>query len=346
MLHEAILYDKMDGKRVHCHLCAHRCLINPGKRGKCGVRENRGGTLYSLVYGRLVAENVDPIEKKPLYHFQPGSLSYSIATAGCNLSCSHCQNYEISLLAPRRETIPGRTRRAGGIVDQALKLGCHSISYTYTEPTIFMEFALDCGRLAAEKGLTNVFVTNGFMTPEAVHVIAPVLDAANVDLKAATEDHYRKVCGASLEPVLETIRSLHKAGVWLEVTTLLIPGLNDDEDSVARISEFIASVDPLIPWHISRFFPVYRMTDRPPTGTESLKRAETAGIDAGLKHVYLGNVRTGVDQTKCHHCGHVLLERSGFSMTGNFLGKSGLCPECATPFNGVIKEANRDTEER
>ncbi len=338
MLHEAILYEKMDGEEVRCHLCAHRCLIKPGKRGTCRVRENRGGILYSLVYGRLVAENVDPIEKKPLYHFQPGSLSYSIATAGCNLSCSHCQNYEISLLAPRSETIPGRTRQAGDIVEQALRSGCRSISYTYTEPTIFMEFALDCGRMAAERGLTNVFVTNGFMTPEAIQAITPVLDAANVDLKGATEDHYRKVCGASLEPVLDTIRSLYQAGVWLEVTTLLIPGLNDDETSISRISEFIASVDPLIPWHISRFFPVYRMKDRPPTDTESLKRAERAGMEAGLKYVYLGNVHDGADQTKCHHCGHVLLERSGFSITGSSLGNTGACPECGTPFHGVLND--------
>jgi pyruvate formate lyase activating enzyme len=174
------------------------------------------------------------------------------------------------------------------------------------------------------------------MTPEAVQVITPFLDAANVDLKGATEDHYRKVCGASLEPVLDTIRSLYKAGVWLEVTTLLIPGLNDDETSIARISQFIASVDPLIPWHISRFFPVYRMTDIPPTDTKSLKRAERAGREAGLKYVYLGNVRGGADQTKCHHCGHVLLERSGFSMTGSSFGKTGACPQCDTPFNGII----------
>lgn len=345
-LREAILYSKEGDQEVRCSLCAHRCLIRDGKRGACRVRENRGGTLYTLVYGKVVAENVDPIEKKPLYHFQPGSLSYSIATAGCNLSCSHCQNFEISLLAPGSQAIPGRDRGAREIVDQAGRSGCDSISYTYTEPTVFMEFALDCCRMAAERGLKNVFVTNGFMTPEAVEAVRPYLDAANVDLKGATEEHYREVCGGRLEPVLDTIGALHGAGVWIEVTTLLIPGYNDDAASVKRISEFIASVDPLIPWHISRFFPTYRMLDTPPTGMDSLFRAEKAGREAGLEYVYLGNVRGKEDETRCHQCGRVLLVRSGFSVTESFLGENGKCPECDTPFNGVLSRARRDNGEK
>jgi pyruvate formate lyase activating enzyme len=336
MPHEAILYSKEGGQDVQCHLCAHRCLIKQGRRGICRVRENRDGTLYSLVYGRVVAENIDPIEKKPLYHFQPGSLSYSIATAGCNLSCSHCQNYEISILAARLEAVPGNRRTPAEIVEKAVSAGCRSISYTYTEPTIFIEFALDCGRLAVERGLKNVFVTNGFMTSEAIETVVPVLDAANVDLKGATEEHYKSVCGAGLGPVLDTIRALKSAGVWLEVTTLLIPGYNDDEGSINRISEFIASVDPLIPWHISAFYPVYRMDHIPPTDKESLDRAKKWGREAGLKNIYLGNVRGVPDRTDCHQCGHVLLERTGFFLSENDLDKNGVCPECGTSFNGVL----------
>ena len=336
MSREAILYRKTDDKQVQCGLCAHRCRIRQGERGICRVRENSGGTLYTLVYGKVVAQNSDPIEKKPLYHFQPGSLSYSIATAGCNLSCSHCQNYEISLLAPNLDTIPGTARSPAEIVDSALESGCLSISYTYTEPTIYMEFALDCGRLAVEKGLKNVFVTNGFMTPEAVDTAVSFLDAANVDLKGATEEHYRNVCGAGLEPVLETIRSLHSSGVWVEVTTLIIPGYNDDDASLNSISEFIASVDPLVPWHVSRFFPTYRMMDVPATDPGSLLRAQKAGKKAGLKYVYQGNVRSAPDRTRCHHCSHILLERSGFTLSANNLSRRGTCPQCETAFNGVL----------
>ena len=341
MDHEAILYEKGDDCRVQCGLCAHRCRIFPGRRGICGVRENRDGILYSLVYGKLVAEHVDPIEKKPLYHFLPGSLSYSIATAGCNLSCQHCQNYQISILGPGETSIPGQFRDAGEVVGKALSSGCKSISYTYTEPTVFMEYALDCSGQGRDAGLKNVFVTNGFMTPETVEILVPLLDAANVDLKGGTDDFYRQVCGgARLEPVLETIRALYEAGVWIEVTTLLIPELNDDEPSLEFIAEFIASIDPLIPWHISRFFPTHKMTDRPPTSLGSLRRAERAGTKAGLKYIYLGNVSQGDDRTFCHSCGEVLLERTGLSLANSRLSPEGACPKCAASFHGVAGEGS------
>jgi len=340
MQHEAILYEKGDDNQVHCRMCAHRCRILPGKRGICRVRENRGGTLYTLVYGKLVAEHVDPIEKKPLYHFLPGSVSYSVATAGCNLSCRHCQNYEISILSPNDTSIPGQFRTVDEVVNKALASGCRSISYTYTEPTIFLEYALDCCRQGREAGLKNVFITNGFMTPEAIDMVTPCLDAANVDLKGATDDFYHQVCGARLEPVLETIRALYEAGVWIEVTTLLIPGLNDDERSLGFIAEFIASIDPLIPWHISRFFPTYKMTDRPPTPMGSLRRAERAGRNEGLKYTYLGNISQGNDQTLCHNCGHLLLERSGFTLISSNLSQDGACPKCGTAFYGVPGEGS------
>lgn len=335
MEREAVLWEPLEDGAVRCALCAHRCRIAPGRRGICRVRENRDGTLLSLVYGRLVAENPDPIEKKPLYHFLPGTLSHSIATAGCNLSCSHCQNFAISKEAPLMTPIPGIDRTAEQVVETALATECSSISYTYTEPTVFLEFALDCARLAKGRGLANVFVTNGFMTPEAVDLAAPLVDAANVDLKGASEAFYREVCGASLEPVKRTIRELHARSVWVEVTTLLIPGLNDDEPSLREVAAFLADLDPGIPWHVSRFFPTWKMTDRPPTPLSSIERALEAGRKAGLDHVYPGNVHPSRDVTTCRSCGEPLLERSGFRLLLNALTPEGLCPVCGTPFHGV-----------
>ncbi|MDT8367133.1 MAG: AmmeMemoRadiSam system radical SAM enzyme [bacterium] len=331
----ALFQEKLPDGAVRCSLCAHRCRIVPGKRGICRVRENRGGTLFSLVYGKLVAASVDPIEKKPLYHFQPGSLSYSIATAGCNMSCTHCQNYQISLEAPKRDPIPGNRTTPEEVLQAAVRTGCRSISYTYTEPAVFMEFARDCGVLAHEEGLSNVFVTNGFMTGESTRFAGEFLDAANVDLKGATEEHYRKICGAALAPVLETIETLHEIGVWLEVTTLLIPGLNDDRGALEFIAGFIASVDTKIPWHISRFHPTYKMTDRPPTPVESLQLAEKIGQEAGLKYVYLGNVSLGEDITRCSACEAPLIVRLGFSVTENRITDQGTCPGCGAEFDGI-----------
>ena len=224
MVHEALLYEKEKDLRVRCALCAHRCRIDAGARGICGVRENREGVLYSLVYGRVIAENVDPIEKKPLFHFLPGSRSFSIATAGCNFRCTFCQNHEISQLPREENHIIGRERTPAKIVEQARLAGCNSISYTYTEPTIYFEFAWDTAGIAREQGLKNVFVTNGYMTGETLELLAPRLDAANVDLKSFRDDFYKKECGARLQPVLDSLRRMKELGIWVEVTTLLIPG--------------------------------------------------------------------------------------------------------------------------
>lgn len=336
MSREAVLYQKEPENFVTCILCAHRCRIAPGKKGICGVRENRGGTLYSLVYGRLVARNIDHIEKKPLFHFQPGSMSYSIATAGCNLSCSHCQNYQISKEAVEQTPVPGWDVSPEEVVRSAVHGGCRSISYTYTEPIVFMEFARDCASGASEEGLANVFVTNGFLTDEATDLSSQFLDAANVDLKGASEEHYRKVCGARLQPVLDTIEKLHKSGVWLEVTTLVIPELNDDKLSLQFIASFIASIDPSIPWHISRFFPTYKMVDRPPTPVQTLKLAEKIGREAGLLYVYLGNIPLEGDTTFCPHCGHTLIERSGYTVCSLDITEDGNCGNCGAKFDGRI----------
>lgn len=336
MSFEGILYDKNPDSSTKCKLCAHYCTIKTGKRGICRVRENRDGTLYSLIYGKLVARNVDPIEKKPLYHFEPGSLSYSIATAGCNMFCDHCQNYQLSLQAPLIDPIPGHVSTPGEVVRDALSANCSSIAYTYTEPTIFMEFARDCALHAPAEGLTNVFVTNGYMSEESAVLAGGFLDAANVDLKAATEEHYRKICGAGLQPVLDTIRTLHEAGTWIEVTTLVIPGYNDDDASLEFMASFIASVDTAIPWHLSRFFPIYKLLDAPPTPVYILERAGRIGEDAGLKYVYLGNVHGKSAETKCSSCGNVLILRAGFGVKELNISEDNNCMNCGEPFDGVL----------
>jgi pyruvate formate lyase activating enzyme len=325
------------GPEVHCFLCAHHCRIAVGDRGVCGVRENAGGTLVTLTYACPVAGAADPVEKKPLFHFLPGSLSYSIATVGCNFTCLFCQNAEISQL-PREG---GRVRAAEQIPEQvvarALDLGCQSISYTYTEPTIFMEYARDCARLATGAGLSNVFVTNGYMTEQALDFIGGDLHAANVDLKAFTDDFYREVVGARLRPVLDSIRRLFERRVWLEVTTLLIPGLNDGEEELESLAGFLADVSPDIPWHVSRFHPTYRMLDRPATPLSSVERAVALGREAGLRYIYPGNV-PGHDgeSTVCPVCEERVLERRGFSLVARRLDGD-RCARCGARIPLVLK---------
>jgi len=334
MIREAMLWSsRVDGK-VECRLCAHRCVVAPGKRGVCSVRENRDGRLATLVYGEVVAAHVDPIEKKPLYHFFPGSRALSVATAGCNFRCGFCQNWQISQ-APRRkgEGIAGEAFGPEAVVRAAVDQDCRSISYTYTEPTIFFEYAFDTARLGREAGLANNFVTNGYMTAEALETIRPYLDAANVDLKAFKDETYKKICGARLEPVLESIRLMRKLGIWVEVTTLVVPGLNDGAEELAAIARFIASVDPAIPWHISRFHPDYEYTQAPPTPVATLRAAAEAGRKEGLRHIYVGNVPGESEDTLCAACGFVLIRRRGFSVVGNALRDS-RCPSCGAVLAG------------
>jgi len=331
-----MLYEKLPDQKVRCRLCAHRCSIKEGKRGICYVRENRGGTLYSLVYGRVVSMNMDPIEKKPLFHLLPGSRSLSIATVGCNFRCLHCQNSEISQF-PREHNgaIMGTEITPAAIVEAAERHGCGSISYTYTEPTIYMELAYECAIMAREKGLKNVFVSNGYMTPESVELIAPYLDGNNIDLKG-DEEFYRKiVCGAHVEPVKETIRLMKEKGVWTEVTTLIIPGLNDSEETVTAIAEFICAVSPDIPWHVTQYYPTYKLDDRPRTPVATLRKAYDIGKRAGLHHVYEGNIPgEGRENTYCPKCGAMIIKRLGFTIVENRLS-GGACPECGTGMAGV-----------
>ena len=338
MMREAMLYEKKENGRVLCTLCAHRCRIEPEKRGICGVRENRNGILYSLVYGKVIAENVDPIEKKPLFHVYPGSKSFSIATVRCNFHCIFCQNHEISQMPRESGSIMGRDSAPHSIVERALASGSKTISYTYTEPTVYFEFAYDIARIANEKGLKNVFVTNGFMTEEALETISPYLHAANVDLKSFSDDFYRKKCGARLEPVLEILKKMKELGIWVEVTTLLISTLNDGNDELRHIAEFICSLGAETPWHISRFHPQYKMTTLSPTPVESIHRAAEIGKASGLKYVYSGNVPGDEgEDTMCSHCGEHLIDRYGFYIKKLAL-KGRSCPRCGTALDGIFSQ--------
>lgn len=290
-MHEALLYEKLDNGDVKCAVCNHRCRIKDGKRGICGVRENRGGILYTLNYGKTIAASNDPVEKKPLYHFLPGTMIYSFAAAGCNLRCMWCQNWEISQSPKPDKEIIGETVSPEEHVQRALDLGSPSIAYTYSEPTIFLEYALDTMKLAREKGLKNVWVANGFMSRETLDLIIPYLDAANVDLKGPEGGVYEKYCGGKAEPIMENIQYLFKAGIHQEITTLIVPGVNDQYNQLQTIAKFLAEeVSPNIPWHITRFFPAWKMTETPITPLETLQMARRIGEDAGLKIIHIGNV--------------------------------------------------------
>lgn len=336
-MQEARLWKRLKGDTVQCRLCSHFCVIGQGERGLCGVRENREGTLMALNYGRIAALNLDPVEKKPLYHFHPGSRTYSFATAGCNLSCSFCQNWSLSQTPREGGRVTGRAMTPQELVDEALKLKAASISYTYTEPTIFFETMQDTARIAAREGLGNIMVSNGFMSRECLDEMGPLIDAANVDLKSFSEDFYRDVCGARLKPVLENLVHIrHDLGWWLEVTTLLIPGKNDSPDELDRLTDFLAGelgVDT--PWHISRFHPDYRMNDVGVTGADTLEAAYAMGRDKGLRYVYVGNV-PGSDRqrTLCPGCSAVLVERAGFSPVLVAV-RGGRCEHCGTQVAGV-----------
>jgi len=331
----AMFQGPQEAGKVRCGLCSHRCLIAPGRRGICSVRENQDGLLVTLVYDKVIARNIDPIEKKPLFHFLPGSRSFSIATPGCNFRCKHCQNADISQLPQDHGgMVLGEAMAPSEIVKAAVQHRCASISYTYTEPTIYFELAYDTAKLAHEKGIKNVFVTNGYITAEALREVRPYLDAANIDLKAFTDDFYKSVCGARLQPVLESIRLYKELGIWIEITTLIIPGHNDSENELEQIAGFIRSVDPGIPWHVSRFHPTYKLMDRPVTPVETLKRARQIGLDAGLRYVYEGNIPGEGEETDCWNCRRSLVKRFGFSVEEISVSE-GKCAFCGAKIDGV-----------
>jgi pyruvate formate lyase activating enzyme len=355
-MHEARHYTALADGKVHCTLCPHDCHIPDGARGACAVRYNRGGRLYTLVYDKVVARELDPVEKKPLFHFHPGSTAYSIGTVGCSMRCAFCQNWQISQwakehlpkgghkeeqelicppLADLEQAVPGEPVTPAGIVDAALAAGASALAYTYTEPTIFYELAYDTALLAREKGLKNIFVSNGFITEAPLRELAGVLDAVNVDLKFFREESYRHISRARLAPILEAIRLYHELGVWLEVTTLVIPGVNDSDKELRDIADFVRSVGEEVPWHVSQFYPAWKMRDLPVTPAETLERAARIGREAGLRYVYEGNVPGSPgENTNCYRCGTLLIERYGFHLRTNRI-RDGACPECGEKIDGI-----------
>lgn len=330
----ALLYERLADNKIKCQLCPHNCLVDDGQSGICRVRKNLGGDFFSLNFHKVAATHMDPIEKKPLYHFLPSSPSFSMATMGCNLSCRFCQNNSLSMVINEHHLF-GKEIAPEQLVDMALKEKASSISYTYSEPTIYFELMLETAKIAKDKGLKNVMVSNGFMSEKALELIAPYMDAANIDLKAYSDEFYRKFCGARLQPVLETIKNMHKMKIWIEVTTLLIPGLNTDKDQLKELISFILEVDAHIPWHVSRFFPQHKMKDMPITATDTIYLALEKGKEMGLKHLYGGNMAPDQwSDTYCTRCQSVLVERSGYTTVIKDLS-GGKCGQCQTPIAGV-----------
>ncbi|HNR66685.1 MAG TPA: AmmeMemoRadiSam system radical SAM enzyme [bacterium] len=335
---EALYYQSEKEGKVRCTLCPHRCLLAEEQSGLCGVRRNIGGRLYSLVYEKAIALHVDPIEKKPLFHVYPGSSSFSLATMGCNFKCRFCQNHEISQvhLSSSRQ-ISGESVSASQAVQMARQQGCKTLACTYTEPTVFFEYALEIGKKAREDGLQMVWISNGYISAKPLQEIARFLLAANIDLKSWNEDFYRHEIGGDLSSVLETLVRMKKLGVWLEVTTLIIPGVNDSESELQSIAHFIANdLGPETPWHISRFYPHFKTTHLSPTPIEVLHRAREIGIENGLRYVYCGNVpgEEG-EHTFCYQCHERIIQRFGFHVLQNKLCK-GCCPVCSAPIDGIF----------
>ncbi len=336
-MREAELYTKLTKDRVRCDLCAHLCHLRPGQAGICGVRYNHKGVLYTKVADRVVATHVDPVEKKPFYHILPGSKSYSLAAVGCNLACRHCQNHEISQMPRRTGEIAGRRLKPEALVREALATGCKSLAYTYTEPTIYFELMTATAASGKDAGLLNLMVSNGFLTAAARERLTPLLHGANIDLKAWSDSFYRRVCGAAgMSPVLATIADFIENGIWVEVTTLLIPGYNDNSAELKELARFLVSLSPAIPWHVTGFFPTYRLTGIAPTPPETINRVRAIGLEAGLQYVFAGN-RPGIggESTYCHNCGELLIERYGFRVLKNRISTS-CCPACQTPVAGIF----------
>lgn len=334
---ESYLYKKLGNKNVQCQTCAHRCFIAPEKFGICGVRKNIDGKLYALNYGRAISESIDPVEKKPLFHFLPGTHTLSIATVGCNLQCGNCQNWQISQSVKKDKSLfeIGQNLTPEEIIRDAIKNRCPSISYTYTEPTIFLEYALDIMKAAKEKNIKNIWVTNGFMSDETLRLIAPHLNTANVDLKSFDDKFYKENCGASVGPILSNLKKMKKNGIWIEVTTLIIPGASDDKKMLEGIASFIFNeLGNETPWHVSAFSGTisYKMRGVPDTPTKTIYKAYDIGKKAGLKYVYAGNIMdSSRENTYCPKCNKIAVERIGF-MT-NRLDKNGRCGECGESLN-------------
>ena len=336
---EAYLYQKLKNQKVRCQTCAHYCQLAPSQRGLCGVRENIDGKLITLNYGKIAAINIDPIEKKPFFHFLPGSCSLSIATVGCNFFCKNCQNFDISQAPKPNKPVTGEEFSPEQIVEIAVKNKLPSISYTYVEPTIFLEYALDIMKLAKKAGLKNNWVSNGFLSPESAKLVIPYLDAINIDIKGFSDEFYQSNCGAKLQPVLETSKLMKKSGVWVEITTLAIPTLSDSEEMFKQIAQFIfQELGPETPWHISQFCGAisWKLQHLPDTPVETLEKAWQIGKETGLKYVYTGNV-PGLpsEDTYCPKCQTLCIDRTSYLIRR--LDKNGQCPKCGENLDLILK---------
>ncbi len=333
---EASWYKKLKDSTVQCFLCPRRCVIKENTKGFCGVRQNKKGKLYSLVYGKATAVQIDPVEKKPLYHFLPGSAAFSIGTVGCTLICQHCQNWTTSQAKPGKWHTYDLTPEE--IVKKAVEEHCESIAYTYNEPTVFAEYALDTAKLAKKKGIKNIFVTNGFTNPESLKDICKHMDAANVDLKAFDNEFYKKYTGAWMEPILEALKTYQEKKVWLEITNLIIPQLNDDMEKISQMCAWIKeNLGQDVPLHFSAFYPAYKLEDMPPTSAATLMEARKMAMKIGLHYVYIGNVITTAEEnTICPKCKKLLIERSYFNIIQNNI-KDEKCPYCRYKIAGVWK---------
>jgi pyruvate formate lyase activating enzyme len=338
IMKEAYLYKKLKDKKVQCRNCPHFCVLASGERGKCGVRENIDGKLYALNYRKAIAINIDPIEKKPFYHFLPGSQSLSIATVGCNFRCLNCQNWDISQSFKGAKEIPGEDISPERIVEMAIENNLPSISYTYVEPTIFLEYALDTMKLAKKAGLKNNFVSNGFMSEESAKLVLPYLDANNIDIKGFSDEFYQKVCGGRLKPVLDTAKLMKKSGVWVEITTLVIPTLSDSEEMFGKIAKWIyENLGPETPWHVSQFCGAisWKLQNIPDTPVETLEKALKIGKEVGLKYVYIGNIPGHeAENTYCPKCGTLAINRVNYMI--HRYDKAGKCPKCGQDLNLIL----------
>jgi len=335
---EALLYTHLKADKVGCQLCAHSCVIQEGEFGFCAVRQNIKGVLYTRNYGKLVAANIDPVEKKPLYHFLPGSLAFSIASAGCNFRCGFCQNWEISQFNPVNHQSQVDFS-ADKVIRLAKQNNCKSIAYTYTEPTVYFEFVLETAKLAKEAGLYNILVSNGYMSGASIDLLKPYLDAANIDLKFFKDSSYQRICSAHLKPVLESISRLRDAGIWLEITTLVIPGENDSPDELSGIANFIVGISRDIPWHVCRFHADYKFDAYQDTPENTLKLAYDLGNAAGLRYIYAGNVGSWGQDTLCPVCRKVLISRKGFAISKMHVARN-KCIFCQADLAGFLSLSN------
>ena len=331
----AKLWQALDRQRVQCQLCCHQCVLLPGKQGLCGVRYNRQGELMTLVGDMVASVNMDPVEKKPLYHYRPGSKTYSLGTVGCNLSCAFCQNHAISRSPVDEGTVTGKRVTPELLVHEAQRHGAGSVSFTYNEPTVFFELMYETAGIALSRGLDTVMVSNGFQSESCLAALYPRIRAANIDLKSFREDFYQKRCKARLAPVLDNLKTMVQAGWWVEVTTLVIPGCNDSDEELRDIARFIRQeLGPDVPWHISRFHGAYRMLQHPDTPVELLHKAWRIGRNEGLHYVYTGNVSGGpTTATYCPQCNAACVRRAGF--TSEVLLKGKACPQCGAVIAGV-----------